>query len=52
MSRVNTQWSAKVDGLKEGINDFVIIPEDGDPQNIAIEFFGFGACNIDDEFDL
>ena len=52
MSRINTQWSAKVEGLKEGINNFVIIPEDGDPQNIAIEFFGFGAGNIDDEFDL
>lgn len=52
MKRKNTQWSAKIDGVTEGINNFVIIPDAGEPQNISIEFYGFGAGSIDDEFDL
>lgn len=52
MKRKNTQWTAKIDGVSEGINNFIIIPEVGEPQNISIEFFGFGAGSIDDEFDL
>ena len=52
MTRKNTQWAAKVDGLKEGINNFIIIPETGEPCEISIEFYGLGAGNIEDEFDL
>ena len=52
MKRKNTQWSVKVDGVIEGINKFVIIPEAGKPQDLSIDFYGFGAGNIDDEFDL
>lgn len=52
MKRKNTQWSTKVEGVKEGINNFVIIPEAGEPRSISIEFFGLGAGSIDDEFDL
>lgn len=52
MKRTNTQWSAKIEGLKEGANNFIIIPEDGEPRQVSIEFYGLGAGNIDDEFDL
>lgn len=52
MTRKSTQWSVKVEGVVEGINNFVIIPEAGEPQNISIEFFGFAAGSIDDEFDI
>lgn len=52
MTRTNTQWSAKVDGLKEGVNSFVVIPEAGEPRQISIEFYGLGAGSIEDEFDI
>ena len=52
MTRTNTQWSAKVDGLKEGVNSFIVIPEAGEPRQISIEFYGLGAGSIDDEFDI
>lgn len=52
MTRTHTQWSVKVDGVVEGINNFVIIPEAGEPQQVSIEFYGFRAGSIDDEFDL
>ena len=52
MKRTNTQWSAKIEGLKEGVNNFIIIPEAGEPRQVSIEFYGLGAGSIDDEFDL
>lgn len=52
MKRKSTQWSAKIEGVTEGTNTFVIMPKAGEHQNISIEFYGFGAGSIDDEFDL
>lgn len=52
LKRNHTQWSVKVEGVKEGKNTFVVIPEAGEPKQIEIEFYGLGAGNIDDEFDL
>lgn len=52
MQRTGTKWSVKVDNAQAGLNRMIVIPEDGVPQNVDVEFYGLGPGNINDIFDL
>ena len=52
MKRSGTKWSVKVDNAQAGLNRMVVSPEGGVVQTIDVEFYGLGAGNINDMFDL
>lgn len=52
MKRSGTQWSVKLDNAQAGLNRMIVSPEGGVAQTIDVEFYGLGAGNINDMFDL